>query len=106
MHAPVSTFEHKGKQYVLAFSAGAACSGPRAATACGCSDRLGTMGRCRRAPVPRNAVTISGGRRARARSADARGRDVENGKRCFAELCRCHGEDGKSGHGAAPSLAA
>ena len=27
MHAPVSTFEHKGKQYVLAFSAGAALIG-------------------------------------------------------------------------------
>ena len=27
MHAPVSTFEHKGKQYVLAFSAGSALLG-------------------------------------------------------------------------------
>ena len=27
MHAPVSTFEHKGKQYVLAFSAGSALIG-------------------------------------------------------------------------------
>jgi hypothetical protein len=27
MHAPVSTFEHKGKQYVLAYSAGAALLG-------------------------------------------------------------------------------
>ena len=30
MHAPVSTFEHKGKQYVLAFSAGSALIGSRA----------------------------------------------------------------------------
>jgi alcohol dehydrogenase (cytochrome c) len=27
MHAPVSTFEHKGRQYVLAFSAGSALLG-------------------------------------------------------------------------------
>jgi len=33
--------------------------------------------------------------------------DMENGKRVFLQNCSvCHGEDGKSGHGAAPSLAA
>jgi len=32
--------------------------------------------------------------------------DVENGRRVFLQNCSvCHGEDGKSGHGAAPSLA-
>ena len=37
MHAPASTFEHNGKQYLLAFSAGSALLDPRAATVSGCS---------------------------------------------------------------------
>jgi len=57
-------------------------------------------------PVPRNAVTISEGR-APAPAASLAAANVENGRKLFAQACAvCHGEDGKSGHGAAPSLAA
>ena len=49
MHAPASTFEHKGKQYVIAFSAGSALLGPRAATASGCSVSTERCRRCSRA---------------------------------------------------------
>jgi len=111
MHAPVSTFERNGKQYVLAYSAGAALLG----TARGDSVWLfaldGTMPQVQPgAAVPRNAVTISEGRRPGAPLQTTEqlraSADLDNGKRLFAQTCAvCHGEDGKSGHGAAPSLA-
>jgi alcohol dehydrogenase (cytochrome c) len=106
MHAPVATFEHKGKQYVLAYSGGAALLG----TARGDSVWLfavdGTMGPAQAgSPVSRNAVTISDGRPPAAPPSLATA-DVENGRKLFAQACAvCHGEDGTSGHGAAPSLA-
>ena len=57
-------------------------------------------------PVPRNAVTISEGRAPAAPVANLAAANVENGRKLFAQACAvCHGEDGKSGHGAAPSLA-
>jgi mono/diheme cytochrome c family protein len=111
MHAPAATFEHKGKQYVLAYSGGAALLG----TARGDSVWLfavdGTMGPVQAgSPAPRNAVTISEGRRPGTPVATPEQQlaaaDLGNGRRLFAQACAvCHGEDGKSGHGAAPSLA-
>src|SRR6185295_8963328 len=112
MHAPVSTFEHKGKQYVLAFSAGAALLGSARGDSVWLLGLDGTLDQTQPGtPVPRNAVTMSEGRApgtpvqtaAQLRAAA----DMENGKRVFLQNCSvCHGEDGKSGHGAAPSLAA
>ena len=112
MHAPVSTFEHKGKQYVLAFSAGAALLGSARGDSVWLFGLDGTMGPVQAGtPVQRNAVTISEGRRPGQPLQTAEqlraAADIENGKRVFLANCSvCHGEDGKSGHGAAPSLAA
>jgi len=112
MHAPVSTFEHKGKQYVLAFSAGAALLGSARGDSVWLFGLDGTMGPVPAGtPVQRNAVTISEGRRPGQPLQSAEqlraAADVENGRRVFLQNCSvCHGEDGKSGHGAAPSLAA
>jgi len=112
MHAPVSTFEHKGKQYVLAFSAGAALLGSARGDSVWLFGLDGTMGPVPAGtPVQRNAVTISEGRRPGQPVQTAEqlraAADVENGRRVFLQNCSvCHGEDGKSGHGAAPSLAA
>ena len=107
MHAPVSTFEHKGKQYVLAFSGGAALLGSARGDSVWLFGLDGTIGPVQAgSPVPRNAVTISEGR-APAPAASLAAANVENGRKLFAQACAvCHGEDGKSGHGAAPSLAA
>jgi mono/diheme cytochrome c family protein len=112
MHAPVSTFEHKGKQYVLAFSAGAALLGSARGDSVWLFGLDGTMGPVQAGtPVPRNAVTISEGRTPGAPlpTAAALSRasaNLDAGKRIFLQNCAvCHGEDGKSGHGAAPSLA-
>jgi alcohol dehydrogenase (cytochrome c) len=111
MHAPAATFEHKGKQYVLAYSAGAALLGSARGDSVWLFGLDGTMGPVTAgAPVPRNAVTISEGRRPgtpvqtpeQLRAAA----DLDNGRRLYAQACAvCHGEDGTSGHGAAPSLA-
>jgi len=112
MHAPVSTFEHKGKQYVLAFSAGAALLGSPRGDSVWLFGLDGTLGPVQAGtPVQRNAATISEGRRPGQPLQTAEqlraAADVENGRRVFLQNCSvCHGEDGKSGHGAAPSLAA
>ena len=111
MHAPVATFEHKGKQYVLAYSAGAALLGSARGDSVWLLGVDGTMGPAPAGtPMPRNAVTISEGRRPGTAVQTAEqlraAADLDNGKRLFAQACAvCHGEDGKSGHGAAPSLA-
>jgi quinohemoprotein ethanol dehydrogenase len=111
MHAPAVTFEHKGKQYVLAYSAGAALLGTARGDSVWLFATDGTMPPVQAgAPVSRNAVTISEGRRPGQPLQSAAqllaAANVENGKRVFLQNCSvCHGEDGKSGHGAAPSLA-
>jgi mono/diheme cytochrome c family protein len=114
MHAPAVTFEHKGKQYVLAYSAGAALLGTARGDSVWLFATDGTMGPVQGgSPVPRNAVTISEGRApgtplpgGAAPAASLAAANVENGRKLFAQACAvCHGEDGKSGHGAAPSLA-
>ncbi|HET9269949.1 MAG TPA: c-type cytochrome, partial [Vicinamibacterales bacterium] len=114
MHAPAVTFEHKGKQYVLAYAAGAALLGSARGDSVWLFATDGTMGPVTAgSPVPRNAVTISEGRApgtplpgGAAPAANLAAANVENGRKLFAQACAvCHGEDGKSGHGAAPSLA-
>ena len=111
LHAPVATFEHKGTQYVLAYSAGAALLGSARGDSVWLLGVDGTMGPVPAGtPMPRNAVTISEGRRPGTAVQTAEqlraAADLDNGKRLFAQACAvCHGEDGKSGHGAAPSLA-
>ena len=107
MHAPATTFEHKGKQYLLAFSGGAALLGSARGDSVWLFAVDGTMGPAQAgSPVPRNAVTISEGRRPATPAASIATANVENGRKLFAQACAvCHGEDGKSGHGAAPSLA-
>jgi quinohemoprotein ethanol dehydrogenase len=107
MHAPAVTFEHKGKQYVLAYSGGAALLGSARGDSVWLFATDGTMGPVQAgSPVPRNAATISEGRRPASPAAALAAANAENGRKLFAQACVvCHGEDGKSGHGAAPSLA-
>jgi quinohemoprotein ethanol dehydrogenase len=110
MHAPVATFEHTvngvRKQYVLAYSGGAALLGSARGDSVWLFAVDGTMGPAQAgSPVSRNAVTISDGRPPAAAPSLAAA-NVENGRKLFAQACAvCHGEDGTSGHGAAPSLA-
>jgi alcohol dehydrogenase (cytochrome c) len=97
MNAPVTVFEHAGKPYVVAYSAGNLLVG----TAHGDSVWLfGLDGalpsatpRDSEAPVTSSAAPSSSSGSA-PRQAAANGRDV------FTQACvACHGDDGKGGHG-------
>ena len=116
MHAPVSTFEHKGKQYVLAYSAGSALIGSARGDSVWLFGLEGKMGPVQPGtPVSRTATvapapTDRGVRpqpdpvAANVGAAFRRPVDLADGKRIFTTNCAvCHGDDGKGGHtGGAP----
>jgi quinohemoprotein ethanol dehydrogenase len=105
MHAPVSTFERNGKQYLLAFSAGSALIGSARGDSVWLFALDGTLGPSQAGtPVSRNAAATPAAPAVAAavpRLADA---NLVEGKRIFTTNCAvCHGDDGKGGHtGGAP----
>ncbi len=130
MHAPVSTFEHKGKQYVLAYSAGSALIGSargdnvwlfglegklgpvqpgtpvsRTAAATPPADTSVRLPPSREATADRRSLGGGGQPDPTAAATTARrAPDLVEGKRIFTTNCAvCHGDDGKGGHtGGAP----
>jgi quinohemoprotein ethanol dehydrogenase len=107
MHAPASTFEHRGRQYVLAFSAGSALIGSARGDSVWLFGVDGTLppvqpgapvSRQAAAPAPPPAAVTANDRRVRLQP------DLVEGKRLFTQACAvCHGDDGKGGHtGGAP----
>jgi alcohol dehydrogenase (cytochrome c) len=106
MHAPVSTFERNGKQYLLAYSAGSALLGSARGDSVWLLALDGTLGPVQPGtPVSRNAAATSTPAPAvvgaAPRLADA---NLAEGQRLFKQTCAiCHGDDGKGGHtGGAP----
>jgi quinohemoprotein ethanol dehydrogenase len=102
MHAPVSTFEHKGKQYVLAYSGGAALLGSPRGDSVWLFGLEGTLGPAQPGtPVSRNAAATPPP--AAVVGAGFTGPiDLAEGRRIFAQTCvACHGIDGKGDHGGA-----
>ena len=106
MHAPVSSFERNGKQYLLAFSAGSALIGSARGDSVWLFALDGTLGPAQAGtPVSRNTAAPPAAAPAVAaatpRLADA---NLVEGKRIFTTNCAvCHGDDGKGGHtGGAP----
>ena len=105
MHAPVSTFERNGKQYLLAFSAGSALIGSARGDSVWLLALDGTLGPAQAGtPVSRTAAAPAATPAVAAvtpRLADA---NLIEGKRIFTTNCAaCHGDDGKGGHtGGAP----
>jgi mono/diheme cytochrome c family protein len=96
MHAPVSVFEHKGKQYVLAFSAGAALLGSARGDSVWLFGLDGTMPPVSAGTPVSRQVAIAAGTP-----------NVVAGKALYQQACEvCHEADGRGGHGAAASLVA
>jgi mono/diheme cytochrome c family protein len=114
MHAPVSTFEHTGKQYVIAFSAGNALIGSARGDSVWLFGLDGTLPPAQPGiPVPRSTA-IPAVEATRAAEAAAAGNgpspsvaaaNLAEGKRLFEQACVvCHGTDGKGGHGGGAPL--
>src|SRR5688572_10462234 len=121
MHAPVSTFERNGKQYVIAYSAGSALIGSARgdsvwlfaldgklppATAGRAVSRL--EGAANPAPAVANPTPVaanpSPGVAAAVAAAIAAANPVR-GKELYEQACVvCHGADGKGGHGVGAPL--
>jgi len=98
MHAPVSTFERNGKQYLLALSAGSALLGSARGDSVWLFALDGTLPPAQPgAPVSRQVVA----------AAPAGPPNLVAGKQAYEQACVvCHEADGKGGHGAAASLVA
>jgi alcohol dehydrogenase (cytochrome c) len=95
MHAPASTFEYKGKQYVIAFSAGNALIGSARGDSVWLFGLDGTL------PPAAPGTPIS-----RQVAVSAAGANLVAGRQVYETTCViCHGEDGKGGHVGAASLA-
>ena len=113
MHAPVSTFEHNGKQYVLAFSAGNALIGSARGDSVWLFGLEGTLPPVQPgAPVSRQtAVAAPPAEAATTTAASLAPRAAEGnlvrGQQLYEQACViCHGADGKGGHGGGAPLVA
>ena len=96
MHAPVTTFERNGKQYLLAYSAGSALLGTARGDSLWLFALDGTMPPVQPGtPISRQNVAAAAGRP-----------NVEAGRRVYTQTCvACHGTDGKGDHGGASLVA-
>jgi mono/diheme cytochrome c family protein len=106
MHAPVSTFEHEGKQYVLAYSGGSALIGSARGDSVWLFGPDGTLSPVQPGtPVSRQTAAPPADAPAGPAAAVAlRTANLVEGKRLFTQACAvCHGDDGRGGHtGGAP----
>ncbi len=96
MNATASTFEHKGKQYVVAYSAGNVLVGTTHGDSVWLFALDGTL-------APTTERDASGAATSAAPAAQSNGAGLAaltDGKQLFEQVCApCHGNDGKGGHG-------
>jgi quinohemoprotein ethanol dehydrogenase len=97
MNAPASVFEHRGRQYVAAYSAGNLFAGSTRGDSVWLFSLDGTLD-----PV------LPGGAQLTSAPGEASGQpNADNGKTVYDRACTfCHGEQGEGGHGGGPSLQA
>jgi quinohemoprotein ethanol dehydrogenase len=109
MHAPVSSFEYKGKQYLIAYSAGSALLGTARGDSVWLFGLDGTL-----PPVPpgtpisrQAAVAAATNERNERNDGSVRLQaDLTAGQRVYQQACVfCHGTDGKGDHGGASLVA-
>ena len=104
MHAPVSSFEFRGRQYVIAFSAGNALIGSARGDSVWLFGLDGTLPPAAPGtPVSRTAAPASDTTAAAARAGSVV--DLVRGRQVYEQACVvCHGTDGKGGHGVGAPL--
>ncbi|HLF10230.1 MAG TPA: PQQ-binding-like beta-propeller repeat protein [Gammaproteobacteria bacterium] len=96
MNAPATVFEHRGRQHVVAYSAGNLFAGSARGDSVWLFSLAGEM-----EPVPPAGALLTF-----APGAGGPG-NADNGKMVYDTACTfCHGEQGEGGHGGGPSLAA
>ena len=111
MHAPVSTFEHRGKQYVIAFSSGNALIGSARGDSVWLFGTEGTLppvapgapvSRLTAVPAPPAAPPAAA---SVLTGAAARAASLARGQQVYEQACViCHGTDGRGGHGVGAPL--
>jgi alcohol dehydrogenase (cytochrome c) len=111
MHAPASTFEHRGRQYVIAFSAGNALIGSARGDSVWLFGLDGTLPPAAPgSPVPRSTAVTPPAAGTTTTRTDAPGvapANLVRGRQLYAQACEvCHGADGKGGHGVGAPLTA
>lgn len=93
VNAPATTFEHKGKQKVVVYSAGNLFAGSSAGDSVWLFSLDGKMNQVR----PGDSGVLP--------KVDVARANVENGEKVFAQNCaQCHGEEGGGGHGVGPDI--
>jgi quinohemoprotein ethanol dehydrogenase len=96
MNAPVTVFEHGGREHVVAYSAGNLFAGSVKGDSVWLFSLGGTL----------DEVEVGGSTPAPS-TTSSRPVDLDNGRAVFDAACLfCHGERGEGGHGGGPSLAA
>jgi quinohemoprotein ethanol dehydrogenase len=95
MNAPASVFEHDGKQYVVAYSAGNVLVGTPHGDSVWLFALDGTL------PPAEQGGAAAGGAESNGPALAA----ITGGKQLFDQVCApCHGADGKGGHGGGAPL--
>jgi len=107
VNSTVTTFEHKGKQYVVVHAGGGVFANGKQGDGIWMFSLDGTMNPVRPAAPAAPAGTRPAGGPPAAAAGSVRPLNRDNGEKIYKAACvPCHGEAGAGGHGGGPSLIA